>query len=173
MHRPLLEVTHSPNPCNQYVSPLIFQAPYPFMWYYRTELRNNTDAPLRVISFEGYSHLNGEWMPNNVMRRPLGEDDFWNWYGVLEQPGLRVIPPHGVAVCEVNWHGNSVPWTPRIKWNYKACDEYGNVHETEAEIVSCMIFNSAAVYWYLRHAAVAAFALFILYRLIQGGTPLQ
>src|SRR5690242_10243744 len=116
-----LEVVHTPNPCDQHRSDSFEKDPFLFMWYYRTEVRNNTDRPLRVVKFEGYMKVFGRWVPNNIKRRELTNEDFRQWYGDENgQPSPGAIPPGGKAVCAVNWWGGNSPVPQRTKWVYHA-----------------------------------------------------
>ncbi len=109
-------VVYEPNPCNQHSVAEFPVNPAPFMWYYRTEVRNTTDSPLRVVWFEAYSRDFGKWEPGNITGRTLTHEDFCEWYS--DENGLwedGTIPPGGAAICDINWHGGRVPWSPRIK----------------------------------------------------------
>lgn len=156
MDDPPLEVIHTPNPCDQHASDCFPKDPFPFMWYYRTEVRNNTDVPLRVVSFEAYLRIGGRWMPRNVKNCILDGDDFRQWYGGPDgEPASGPIPPRSSAVCQVNWHGTRAPWSPRCKWVYKAVDDQGNQLEAEAEVVAKMVRSAKALRWLALRVVIA------------------
>ncbi len=136
---------HSPNPCNQH-SVAGRRNPYPFMWYYRTELRNDTESALRVVWFEGFGKWFSDWEPQNIMGRPLTQEDFAAWY--TDENGEwndGIIPAGRVAVCATNWHGSWLPWDSGTKWAYKAIDESGREWYAEAEVESKVIVNLKSV----------------------------
>ncbi|MEX0774111.1 MAG: hypothetical protein WD042_00210 [Phycisphaeraceae bacterium] len=138
------------------------------MWYYRTEVRNNTDRPLTVVAFEGYSLYDGVWVSNNVKRRELNADDFRQWYGDGNgRPASGAIPPGGVAVCTVNWHGATRPWSGRTKWVYQAVDDQGHEYHAEAEVHSRFAWTRRTVAWLGIRAviAVALVAALVLVRM--------
>ena len=67
-----LVVLCSPNPCDQHTHPTILRPPYPFMWYYRTEVRNLCDVLFRVTWFEASHQADGRWLAgNNIIGRSL------------------------------------------------------------------------------------------------------
>ncbi|MFC1582359.1 hypothetical protein ACFL4W_02350 [Planctomycetota bacterium] len=150
-----IEVIHSPNPSTQHTSPGFEKNPFPFTWYYRTEVHNRTDRPVRVEWFEAYSLVRGRWVPNNVKGRQLTHGDFMGWYA--DEDGLNedgTIPPGGYAVCGVNWHGRRRPWSCRLKWVYRAVDDQGNEFEAEEEIRTKMILNGRSVLWLITWLAI-------------------
>lgn len=137
------------------------------MWYYRTEVRNTTDSPLRVVWFEAYSRALGRWSAGNIKGRTLTHADFREWYsdedGLLEDGS---IPPGGAAICSVNWHGSRRPWASRTKWAFKALDQSGNEYYAEAEVVPKAIVNLKSVLWVLLVGALVIYAIVALYRTI-------
>jgi len=153
-----LEVVHTPNPCDQHAMQVFPKDPFPFMWFYRTEVRNPTGTPLRVVALEAYLWKRGRgWVVRNVMGRPLNEEDFRRWYGDENgAPTQGAIAPGGSAVCPVNWHGGHNPWYCRVKWWYRAVDDEGKAYEAESEVVSKFILNWKTAWWVvLRLLAVA------------------
>ena len=135
-----LVAAHAPNPCAVHSSPAFEENPYPFMWYYRTELRNMTDRSLQIVWFEGYYEAeDGQWHPNHVLKRPLGGEDFAAWYTEGVPCPAGVIPPGATAVCDPNWHGSEQPHSSRIKSAYAATDPDGRVHYAEAVLTSVPI----------------------------------
>ena len=109
------------------------------MWYYRTEVRNNSSRPIQITTFEGYFLIEGKWVPNNVLRRKLTSQDFTKWYSDGDPVTNGWIQPGGVAACDPNWHGFSTPQSPRIKWAFTGVDADGNAYQAEAEIESVPI----------------------------------
>lgn len=134
--RPGLLVSHSPNPCDVHSTAGRRKPPFPYMWYYRTEVRNDTDQPIRITQFECYFDRGSNWVPGNILNRPLTATDFSRWYteGARVQRGW--IPPHTTAVCDPNWHGMATPSCPRCKWTFDGVDAKGKTYHAEAEIES-------------------------------------
>ena len=115
---------------------------FPHMWYYRTELRNDSDRDLRVIWFESYTEFEGIWYPGNASGQVLRSEEFSSWYTEGDPIIDGVIPPGATAVCDVNWYGsedNSLT-LPRMKWAYIAVDEFGFDYYVES-LVSADILN--------------------------------
>jgi hypothetical protein len=108
--------------------------PYPHMWYYRTELRNDSNRDLRVIWFEAYFELDGVWYPSNALGRVLRSKEFSLWYAEGDPIIDGVISPSTTAVCDVNWHGNQTDTPLRTKWAYIAVDEFGFDYYVESEV---------------------------------------
>ena len=161
-----LEVIHKPNPCDQHQSDYFPRDPFPFMWYYRTEVRNNTNMPLRVVWFEAYRRRWFTWVPGNVTGRELTNDNFQKWYGDggnLTEDGS--IPAGESAVCAANWHGGWLQWSRRVNWAFKAVDEAGSEHFAEAEVRSSFIWNVKSV---LLLVAVLAVFTILLARALGG-----
>ncbi len=102
------------------------QSQFQFMHYYRTEITNTSDRPLRIVWFEGYEQVDGVWYPGNVLGRALRGGDFANWYTEGHPTPNGVIPPGKTGVCDVNYHGNNSPGKMTVKWAYIAVDDEGN-----------------------------------------------
>ena len=72
--------------------------PFRYMRYYRTEVRNVSDRPLKIVWFEGYREVDGTWKPGNALGRVLREEEFSSWYtenhSATANGGLR---------CELVW----------------------------------------------------------------------
>ena len=136
-----LIVTHSPNPSNKNTSEYFPNPPYPYTWYYRTEVKNNSDRELKVIWFEGYGEENGHWYSNNVLNRTLRNDVFMRWYGDerAERVEAEWLKPGESRACDPNWHADYTPSGHRVKWAFIAIDRYGNDYFAEAVIESVPI----------------------------------
>jgi len=106
------------------------------MWYYRTEVRNTLDVPLRVVWFEAFHQEEGQWVPGNITGRTLTGQDFSEWYHDGDKIVGGVIPPRGAAVDARNWHGSSVPTREPVKWAYRAVDPSGKEHYAEIVVES-------------------------------------
>jgi len=102
------------------------------MAYYRTEVRNVSTQPLKIVWFEGYSEHDGAWYPGNVLGRTLRGEEFSAWYTEGDTIVDGVIPPGKTAVCDVNWHGSDSPEPLRVKWAFIAIDPSGNDYYVEA-----------------------------------------
>jgi hypothetical protein len=100
--------------------------PYPYMQCYRTEVHNRSDKPLKIVWFEGYSCHEDIWCPGNVLGKALRGEEFTAWYTEVDTILAGVIPPGKIAVCNVNWHGNTLPGFMRVKWSFIAIDQNGN-----------------------------------------------
>jgi len=109
------------------------------MWYYRTDVKNTLDVPLRVVWFEAYHVENGKWIPGNVTGRTLTAKDFGEWYGDGDRIVDGVIPPRGTATDGRNWHGSMRPKSDPVKWAYKAIDPSGVEHYAEVIVESVPI----------------------------------
>ncbi len=133
-----LGVEHFPNPTASHTSPDFDPAkqPFPYAWYYRTEVTNKLDRPLKIVRFESYLQKWGLWLAANILRRPLTTETFLRWYEVDDGTQDGWLPPGAKAVCAVNWHGFQVPYAPKAKWVFYAVDEQGNKYQSEGEIIS-------------------------------------
>ncbi len=132
-------VVHTPNPCDTHHSEAFKEDPFPYMWYYRTEVRNFSAVPLRIVWFEGYSQINGTWVANNVKKRLLTGKDFVEWYSDGSPCPGGVIQPGTAAVCDPSWHGSDKPQSGPMKWAYKAVDPSGREYYAEAIVTSVPI----------------------------------
>lgn len=72
--------------------------PYRFMWFYRTELRNDGPNPLQITRFEAYSFQRGKWLPGNILGRRLTATDFTDWYSDGDPVADGWIAPKSAAV---------------------------------------------------------------------------
>lgn len=131
-----LAVTHTPNPTAVHTAKIPGGAPYPHMWFYRTEVRNNVAVPVRITGFEGWLRDGSRWVPANIMNRPLTSKDFAKWYADGKPATGGWIQPGASAVCDPNWHGGTSPVSPRCKWTYEGVDAAGKKYRAEAEIKS-------------------------------------
>jgi len=104
------------------------------MHYYRTEVRNTSERPLKIVWFEGYMYADGVWYPGNVLGRVLREDEFSAWYTEGDRILAGVIPPGATAVCDVNWHASNTPGPVASKWAFIAVDTSGNDYYVEAVV---------------------------------------
>lgn len=139
MHPPGLVVTHIPNPCDIHNASIPEGQPFPYMWYYRTEVSNSTDHPIQITQFEGYFYKDSKWIPANITKRTLTADDFAKWYPQGDPVTNGWIQPHARAACDPNWHGVTSPVSPRCKWAYDGVDSKGKTYHAEAEIESVPI----------------------------------
>ncbi len=141
-----LTVIHTPNPSNINTSKYFPKPYYPYTWYYRTEIKNNSDRELKVIWFEGYVDNNGHWYGSNVLNRTLRNDIFLKWYGNENISNNQVetewMKPGEVRVCDPNWHGGYDPNGFSMKWSFIAIDKFGNDYLGESAITSEPIKDS-------------------------------
>ena|SRR6266567_894121 len=133
-----LIVTHMPNPSNKHTSEYFPKPFYPYTWYYRTEVKNNSDRELKVIWFEGYVDNNEHWYGSNVLNRTLRNDVFMRWYGDEKGSNAKTewMKPGEMRVCDPNWHGGYDPNGFRMKWSFIAIDKFSNDYLGEAIIES-------------------------------------
>lgn len=109
--------------------------PYPVMFYYRVELHNISNRPLRVVWFEGYLKIDGRWQGANVLGKTLRGREFSAWYTEGDVARGGVIPPGGAAACDPNWHGFDDPsMEVPMKWAFIAVDGAGNDYYVEGEV---------------------------------------
>lgn len=106
--------------------------PYKYMWYYRTEVRNLSSRPLRIVWFEAYMQHEGVWYADNVLRRTMRGPEFSKWYTEGDETENGILSPGAVAACDVNWHGADTPTPIGSKWAFIAIDDKGNDYFIEA-----------------------------------------
>lgn len=148
---PALTARHTPNPCDQHSAEGVTTDPFPFMWYYRTEVTNHSDRPLRIVEFECFVRRGGRWVAGNLRGRSLVGTDFAEWYSGAQPDGT--IAPGATAVCRRNWHGRPRPWSSRVKWVYVAVDDAGTHHSADAVVTPSPIRSERAVEWSRRQGA--------------------
>jgi hypothetical protein len=108
----------------------------PYVRFYRTDVTNNTQRPIRVMWFEAFFEHDGIWIASNVRGRPLRADDFLDWYGGEDLTDDGWLRPGGTASCRVNWHWLATPDERSAKWAYVAVDGHGNGYFAEAVVPS-------------------------------------
>lgn len=123
-------VTHSPNPCNVHSSSAFPEDPYPYMWYYRTEVKNTLSVPLQITWFAAYVLVDGAWK----LGRELDTDKFVKWYTEGDPVPDGVIQPGQTAVCDPNWTGSQDQTALPVKWAYRAVAPDGQEYYAEAVI---------------------------------------
>ena len=104
---------------------------YPNMWFYRTEIKNNTKKPLKVVWFEAYFKENGNWYAANILGQTMRGKEFSEWYTEGSKIINGVILPGEVATCDVNWHGGQSKEYINVKWSYILVDDNGNDYFVE------------------------------------------
>ena len=110
-------------------------AGFPYLCPYRTEVKNVSNVPIRITTFEGHSFDRGGWRAGNILKRVLTTDDFVWWYDngdPVTKDG--VLAPGQIAVCDPNWHGSSDGVFGRSKWTYMGVDPSGHTYFAEAEV---------------------------------------
>ncbi len=130
-----LQVTHSSLTINDVPKELIQTMNYKYAFFYRSEVINNTDRPIKVIWFDGFFNDNGIWFASNVRNKVLRGSDFMNWYfhqADMDKDGW--IRPGGKAICTVNWHASDTPDDLQSKWAYIGIDAQGNDYFVEAVV---------------------------------------
>lgn len=109
-------------------------APSPNMWYYRTEVSNSTKRPLRIVWFQAYMKLNGQWVGVNVLGKTLRSKEFAAWYTEGDPARNGIIEPGQTAACDVNWSSTTGPDFVPTKWAFIAVDDSGNDYYAEAAV---------------------------------------
>jgi hypothetical protein len=104
---------------------------YPNMWFYRTEIKNNTKSPLKVVWFEGYIEENGNWYAANILGHTMRGEEFSTWYSEGSKVINGVIQPGEIAACDVNWHGGLNKEYINVKWSYILVDDKGKDYFVE------------------------------------------
>ncbi len=130
-----LIVTHSPNPSDIHVSEHFPNPAQPYTWFYKTEVRNNSDRELKIVWFESYFEDDGCWYGANVLNRVLRNDVFLRWYGQGETNGEWLKPGESRS-CDPNWHGGNDPKGYKVKWAFIAVDREGNDYFAESTVES-------------------------------------
>jgi len=128
-----LQVTHTPLSLKDVPKELIEKLNYPYVRFYRTDVKNNTDRPIKIIWFDGYFSYEGRWYASNVRNKVLQTKDFLDWYSkddILSDGWLR---PGGTASCYVNWHWTETEQDINTKWAYIGIDSQS--HDFFAEAV--------------------------------------
>ena len=128
-----LVITHTPLKISQVPKELVEELEYPYVRFYRTEVVNTADVPVRIIWFDAYLARNGSWSSGNVRNKILGNSDFLDWHthDDIKNGWLR---PGGKATCFVNWHWTETPEDLPVKWAYIAVDARGNDYFAEAAV---------------------------------------
>lgn len=108
--------------------------PHPYMHYFRTEVQNVSDHPLKIVWFGGFAQNDGKWVGIRLAGSGPLEGRFSSSYTEGERIVDGVIPPGKAAVCDANWTGGSAPDFARQKWAYVATDSAGNAYYAEAVV---------------------------------------
>ena len=107
---------------------------FPHMWFYRTEVTNNTDRPLKVVWFDAYVDVDGKWYASNIVGHAMRSEEFTAWYQQGDKVTNGVIQPGKTAICDVNWHGSNTAKFVKVKWAYILVDDKGNDYYVEKEV---------------------------------------
>ncbi len=121
-----LEVVYRPLTLEDVPQELIEQLNFPYVRFYRTDVTNNTDRPIKIIWFESYFDYGGVWMSSNVRNKVLRTNDFMDWYSRDDMTTDGWLRPGGTASCLVNWHWTDTPKDIASKWAYIGIDKQGN-----------------------------------------------
>lgn len=130
-----LEATNTPDPCLVNIPRHGQVQKHPYVWYYRTEVHNPLNVPVRIVSFCCYAWRGKQWvaMPN-ILQRSLGTKEFVAWYSDGEVPHEGWIAPGKTAVCDPNFNWNKMGQGMRFKWVFLAEDTHGKRYQAEAQI---------------------------------------
>ncbi len=116
------------------MGPSLQNPPYSSMYYYRTEVRNNSNRAIRIVWFEAYENHGGKWFGTNALNRVLRADDFAARFTEGAETKNAVIQPGTSAVCDVNWYSSNEPGLPSLKWAFIGVDSEGIDYFAEAEV---------------------------------------
>lgn len=105
-------------------------------YFYRTEVTNTNDVPIRIIWFEFFMMLDGKhWHGVNITNRVLREEMFDAWYSDDEsKPEGGWLQPGETAVCDPNWHYGNQEEFQKAKWSFIAVDNKGKTYFSEAVV---------------------------------------
>jgi hypothetical protein len=130
-----LVVKHSPDPCPVNLPRNGRKIRRRYVWYYRTEVKNNTHFPLRVIRFTMYGRVKGVWKEfPNIRGHSLDSKDFTDWYSDGDVVRNGWIPPGKTAVCDPNYHWSTVDSIREVMWVYTAVDSKGKTYGAGATL---------------------------------------
>jgi hypothetical protein len=127
-----LQVTHIPLTITDVPKELIEKIHFPYVRFYKTEVHNNTDRPIKIIWFDCYFVRNGAWNAGNALNKVLRTSDFLDWHTHQDIDKDGWIRPGGKAICLVNWHWTNTAGDIPSKWAYIGVDKYGNDYFAEA-----------------------------------------
>jgi hypothetical protein len=127
--RPGLVATHTAISLDQVPKDLLKTLDFPYIRFYRTDITNKTDRPIRIVWFDGYFEYEGSWRASNVRNKVLRTTDFLDWYSNED-----IDKPGGVASCLVNWHWTDTPEKLGTKWAYVGVDSSGHDYFAEAVV---------------------------------------
>ena len=123
-------ITISPNPCDVHSSSAFNEKPYPYMWYYRTEVKNILPFPLQVTWFATFSWVDDEW----VLQKEFDGEDFASWYTEGDPCLNGIIQPGQTAVRDPSMQGSPDPKGGISKWAYIARDPGGQEYYVESVV---------------------------------------
>ena len=123
-------ITMSPNPCDVHSSPAFHEKPYPYMWYYRTEVKNMLPFPLQITWLATYSWIDDEW----VLQEEFDGEDFASWYTEGDPCPNGIIQPGQTAVRDPSMQGAADPKGGVSKWAYLAKDPGGQEYYAESVV---------------------------------------
>lgn len=132
--RPGLVAKHTAIPLDQVPKELLDSLDYPYVRFYRTDVTNKTDRPIRIVWFDGYFEYEGFWRASNIRNKVLRTADFLDWYRSEDVNEEGWLKPGGVASCLVNWHWTDTPEKLGTKWAYVGVDASGNDYFAEAVV---------------------------------------
>jgi hypothetical protein len=125
-----MTITIRPNPCDVHNSPASHEKPYPYMWYYRTEVKNILPFPLQITWFATFSWVDDAW----VLQKEFDGDVFESWYTEGDPCPNGVIQPGQTAIRDPSMQGASGPKGGISKWAYLAMDPGGQEYYAESVV---------------------------------------
>jgi hypothetical protein len=127
-----LEITHTPLSLKDVPKELIEHLNYAYVRFYRTDVKNSTDRPIKIVWFDAYSKFDGQWIAANIRNKVLRTKDFIDWHTTDHMTPDGWLRPGGTASCLVNWHASETPEDTLTKWAYIGVDAQGNDYFAEA-----------------------------------------
>jgi hypothetical protein len=125
-----MKIMMSPNPCDVHRSPAFHEKPSPYMWYYRTEVKNMLPFPLQITWLATYSWIDDAWM----LQKEFDGEDFASWYTEGDPCPNGIIQPGQTAVRDPTMQGASDPKGGISKWAYLAKDPGGQEYYAESVV---------------------------------------
>ncbi len=129
-----LKVIHTPLSISDVPKDLLDRLDYPYVRFYRTDVINKTDRPIKIVWFDNYFKREKKWLASNIRNKVLKNKDFLDWYGNNNVSTDGWLRPGGTASCTVNWHVTDTPQDIKAKWAFIGVDDKGNDYFSEAVV---------------------------------------
>jgi len=130
-------VRHTPTPALAKPLAKASSGGYRFVWYYRSELRNEYPFPLRVLRFAFEEAGPDGRFPPDSNGRTFSAKEFTEWYTAADSVRDGWLGPGRTAADSTNWNRSPIPVPPRGRWYYVAADSSGREYRAEAIVDLC------------------------------------